>query len=154
MTPEEFDRLCCEADEYTKACNDMLEARYRVRRCTQSDYNLRTGEAVFSDGGTLKLIARFQIAGTFSTCLQTWLWSWANPSIPEPVKRELLRVKKFGERHGIPELMDDHWHGASTHGWCMTNIAAMILQAQGAYRCTCDPERFLFVVITDLSPVA
>ena len=149
MTEEEFDQFEHESAEYLKTQQDILRNEYDMGDYERRDYDQDTGEFVFSDAGVPKVIAKFQVVGSISNVSNTWLWSWANPSILEAVKKEMSVVKQFGADHGIKELLDEKWEAEELDGWAMTNVSAKLLNAKGAYRCPND-YGFLFVVFTDV----
>ena len=147
MTKEEFGEFEHECYEYLKAQQDILMSEYGMGGYERWDYDQETGEFIFSDGGIPKLIADFQAVGTISTLPNTWLWSWANPSIMESAKKDIRLVKRFGEEQGLNELTQEKWAADELDGWAMTNVTAKLLNAKGAYRCP-DEDGALFVVFT------
>ena len=149
MTEAEFDEFEHESFEYLKAQQDILMTEYRMGTYEQWHYDQDTGEFVFSDNGVPKLFADFQVVGSISTISNTWLWSWANPSILEHVKNEIYRVREFGEEHDIRELTEAKWPADEIDGWSMTNVSAKLLGAKGAYRCP-DENGPLFVIFTEV----
>jgi hypothetical protein len=149
MTEEEFGQFEHESAEYLKTQQDILRNEYDMESYERWDYDQDTGEFVFSDAGVPKVIAKFQVVGSISNVSNTWLWSWANPSILEPVKKDMRVVKQFGEQHGLKELLDEKWKAEDLDGWAMTNVSARLLNAKGAYRCP-DENGFLFVIFTNV----
>ena len=149
MTEEEFGNFEHESAEYLKAQQDILRDEYGTESYERWDYYQETGEFVFSDNGIPKVIAHFQVVGSLSTVSNTWLWSWANPSILVPVKKDIAAVKQFGIEEGLRELTDEKWEADELDAWAMTNVSARILKARGAYRCP-DDDGFLFVLFTDV----
>jgi hypothetical protein len=135
MTKEEFDKFEHESFEYLKAQQEILQTEYGMGRYERWDWYQETGEFAFSDKGVPKLVADFQIVGSISTTSNTWLWSWANPSILETVKKDIYKVREFGEEYGLKELTEEKWPATESDGWAMTNVAAYLLKAKGAYRC-------------------
>ena len=178
MTPEEYREFEAQACQHLEMLQEQLELQYGFGRHEHWEYDLGSGELVFSDHAAPMLITKFQVVGTISTVTSTWLWSWANRTIPRPVKRDILRVRRFGKKHQVPPLMVEHWHidpdgerllgpdpeapvyggwsshwlAGNHHGWHMAGIAAMLLQAKGAYRCA-QGETILYFVFTDVRRV-
>jgi len=178
MTPEEYMEFEARACEHLELLQEQLESQYGFGEYERWEYDLGRGELLFSDRTAPKLLAKFQVAGTVSNVTNSWLWSWANRSIPRPVKRDILRVRRFGQKNQVPPLMADHWHidpdrerllgpdpdapanggwsshwlAGNHHGWHMAGIAAMLLQAQGAYRCP-QGETTIYFVLTDVRRV-
>lgn len=79
-----------------------------------------------------------QIIGTFDSRAGTWMWAWANAHINEMMKRDSLRVRRYGEEHGIERLTIPKWSAVETDCWRMTALAARLCDANGAYRGPAD----------------
>lgn len=61
------------------------------------------------DAGTISfgpLVCAAQILGTQSDTDRTWLWAWANPSVPDAVRRDAERIRDHGQRHGVSHFTD------------------------------------------------
>ena len=151
MNREEFEQFKHESFEYLRRRGGS--SRVRLGGYERWDYDQDTGEFIFSDGGVPKVGADFQVVGSISTISDTWLWSWANPSILDDRRKDMHRVRSFGEEHGLSELTEERWPADEDAGWAMTNLAARILGARGAYRCPVD-NGFLFLIFTDVWRVA
>ena len=86
-----------------------------------------------------------QIIGSFDTTTSEWLWAWANPSIAEPLKRDSLKVKDYGQKHRITRLTSAEWFGKEDDAWSMTALACKLCEAEGAYR---GPAGTTFIFMT------
>jgi hypothetical protein len=144
-----FDRLVADALAYLHAQQAALQERYGVGTYDHYHWDQGTGELVFSREGRPGLVADVQFVGSTSSEIGTWLWSWANPSIDEAVRRRVREVREYGEEHGFLKLAAAHWTGGEEQAWEMTAVAALLLRARGAYR---SPEHrgSTFLLITDL----
>ncbi|HEU0121837.1 MAG TPA: hypothetical protein VFQ91_15010 [Bryobacteraceae bacterium] len=91
--------------------------------------------------------------GTTSPKSNTWLWAWANESIPHRASCPLADVQTFGNEEGISTLMTDSLPDYEHLGWELTAVTARILGAKGAYRCPSD-NGFFYVVFSDIASVA
>jgi len=129
--------------------NKSLETTFKIGSYQRFDYDQETCEFVFSDDGIPKVIAKFQVVGSFSTETKTWLWSWANASILETACDQMHRVREFGVTHDVAKLADAKWDADEADGWEMTAVSADIIGAKGAYRCP-SKNGFMFVVYTDI----
>ena len=56
----------------------------------------------FSDGSVVE--ADIQAIGSYSPGTGSWEWAWNNPHIPEPIKKEVAAVYKYGKQKGISYL--------------------------------------------------
>ncbi len=86
----------------------------------------------FADGRRAEAPA--QIIGTYNSADGTWMWAWNNPSIADPLKRDSLRLKAYGQRHRIAKLTTPKWSGDEKDAWAMAGLALTLCEAQGAYR--------------------
>jgi hypothetical protein len=62
------------------------------------------------------------------------MWAWANPSIPDSLKIDSLKVKEYGETHQIDRLTTPEFAADEMEAWTLTALAAKLCESQGAYR--------------------
>ena len=86
-----------------------------------------------------------QIVGSFDTDTSTWLWGWANPSISDPLKRDSLRIRDYGQQQKITRLTSTEWRCTEADAWAMAALACTLCEAQGVYR---GPAGTSFVFIS------
>lgn len=129
-----FEQLIDESTAYLQSRQDRLFASFGLNDYDRYDWDQDTGLVSFSRAGRPGLVAEFQMAGSTSTLSETWLWSWANPSIDERLKHRLRQVRTFGDQHRYLKLSCAKWTAGEVDGWEMTSIAARMLGAAGAYR--------------------
>lgn len=149
MAPEDFEQFRHRAVHALQHLNSDCEEQFRIGQWERWDYDLDSGTLVFSESGAPKVIAQIQAVGTTSKTSGTWLWGWANESLPPRVTARLRAVRDFGEAEGLhtltePKLPDDEYLG-----WELTAITAQIIDAKGAYRCPGE-NGFFYLVYTDL----
>jgi hypothetical protein len=149
MNQEEFAKYRHDAVHGLMDLNDECNQRYTILAWPRFDYDLDAGTLVFSEHGKPKVIASIQVAGTTSNYERTWMWGWANPSLPERVIDRLPDVRAFGETEGIRELTDETLPDDEYLGWAMTAIAARILGGKGGYRVP-DDDGFIYFVYMDI----
>jgi hypothetical protein len=149
MTEEEFNEFEKESHDFLMKQQAILQNEFGLGNYDRWDFNQETGEFIFSDNEEIKIAANFQIVGTLSNISQTWLWSWANPNLTDVVKKDIYKVKEFGEKHHLPELIEEKWMASEDDAWAMTCIANNILQTKGAYKCPHDSGS-VFVIFTDV----
>lgn len=65
--------------------------------------DLEAGTLTFSKPGTAPIVMAVQILGTESS-EQEWLWSWANPGIPEECTAAALSAREAGKAVGVAEF--------------------------------------------------
>lgn len=150
IAEDQFNQLLNESATYLNEKIDWCKSEYMLSEYERYDWNQETGELIFSDAGVPKVIARIQFVGSISKKSNTWLWSWDNPTILEDMKKDMLRVRAFGEKHQIEKLTTAKWPAEEADGWEMTSLAAKICQARGAFRAEHE-DGFTFLMITDIS---
>ena len=149
MSEKHYRALVSESNDYLKAQVERCKADFNVGGYQRYDWDQEKGQLIWSDAGVPKVIAKVQFVGSISKKSNAWLWSWANPTILDAVKQDMLKVKAFGKQKGIERLMTAKWTADENDGWEMTALAARLLNARGGYRSP-DSNGFTFMVITDI----
>lgn len=85
-----------------------------------------------------------QIVGSFNTEKGSWLWSWANASILEPLTKDASRVREYGEQHGFAKLTEEKWEGSEEDAWGVAAITNKVCERQGVYRGPAGPTLVFF----------
>lgn len=101
------------------------------------DVDQTKGEIVFSreaNGAIIDARAPVQIIGSFNPEDASWLWSWANPSILEPLTAHARELRDFGEARNIAMLQSRKLSCKESDCWPLAALACMINQAEGVYR--------------------
>lgn len=109
------------------------------------DIDQRVGNLVFTTADGATAVTPAQIIGSFNTTDNTWLWAWDNPSIADALKRDALKVREYGQKHGIEKLTTRKWTGTEDDAWAMAALAVKLCDAQGAYR---GPTGSAYVLMT------
>jgi hypothetical protein len=107
--------------------------------------NMDDGVLVFSNPDGYTASGPAQIIGSFDSLDNTWLWGWDNPSVPDALKKDALKVKAYGEQNGITKLTTAKWTATESNAWEMVALATKLCGSQGAYR---GPAGTTFVFIT------
>jgi hypothetical protein len=138
-----------DAVAYLHARQDALRTQFDLGSFKRYDWHQDSGQLIFTRDDRAQLVADVQFVGGVSSRSHTWLWSWANHSILEPVKHQIRRVRMLGEEQRFLKLACARWPADEGDGWDMTAVAAYLLQAKGAYRSPSD-YGFSFLVLTDI----
>ena len=109
----------------------------------------RTGKLTFSKEGVTKVIADAQIVGSYSTYSHTWMWSWANKYVDEGMKKDVLKVKEYGERHRYKELTMAKWECDEDYAGTMTAAAGYQVKSKMGYRGPIE-DGYVYMMITDI----
>lgn len=150
MTEEEFAQFRHSAHHELMELNSLCEQQFFVGHWERWDYDGDLGTITFSEGGLAKVIAEVQLVGTTSTRSGTWLWGWANDSVPRSRTIQIDQVRAFGIAESLPVLSEPSWHDDEYHGWEMTAIAAKLLHARGGYRAPRQGAGFSYYVYTSI----
>ncbi len=130
--------------------NESCEREFKISSWPRWYYDLGRGSLTFLKDDAPRVVASIQVVGTTSKRSGTWLWSWANESLPTEVTKEMQKVRRFGETEGLFELTSSSVADNDHFGWEMAAVTAQILGSKGAYRCPSE-KGFLYVVYRDLS---
>ncbi len=145
MDPEQFSVYRHEAVHELMRLNELCEEEFHISSWPRWDYDFGRGTLTFSQDGVPKVRAAIQVIGTTSISGKTWMWGWANESLPQNVTKEVAKVRAFGATENIAEFREEELQDDEYLGWGLTAVAARILGVKGAYRCP-DENGFVYVV--------
>jgi hypothetical protein len=143
-----------DATAYLASRQDDAEREFDLESWERYSVDPETGTLTFSTGGKPGVVAHILVVGSIADKPGTWLWSWANSSMPKSLSEPITRVRQFGKDHGFDKLADPVWPGDKIDGWEMAAAAAFILSAKGAYRAPYeDGDGAVFLIFTDIHRV-
>ncbi len=100
----------------------------------QYEWNIERAEIVFYRNKRPVARADLQFVGSISRSSGTWLWSWANESIPAQAKDMMSAVRQYGEEQGFHKLALPEWHPEHVDdGHDIMYVAASILGATATF---------------------
>ncbi|WP_372831458.1 DUF6882 domain-containing protein [Pontibacterium sp.] len=146
---EEWCSTVSDACHFLTERQDALMRDYKLGEHQRFEWDQSSGVLTFSNNGVPAVRAKIQFVGSVSILSKTWLWSWANPSVDQTVKDQMEWVKGYGEERNFIALTNEQWEGDDDDGWEMTCVAALVLNAQGAYR-TESETGYTYMIITDI----
>lgn len=149
MDPQQFAEFRHQAVHELMRLNELCKDEFQISAWPRWDYDLDRGTLTFSANGVPKVSASIQVIGTNSVSGGTWMWGWANESLPPNVTSEVVKVREFGLAENIPELTKAELPDDEYVGWAMTAVAAKLLGAKGAYRSPGD-NGFVYVVYSSI----
>jgi hypothetical protein len=89
------------------------------------------------------------VIGSWSPESGTWLWGWANSHWEPRLTETIVRMKRFGEREGIPCLWRSGFKAEEADAW---DLACAVLDTlpdvEGVYRSPGEASLFLAVTRT------
>ncbi|MDR2710033.1 MAG: hypothetical protein LBB65_01635 [Burkholderiales bacterium] len=110
--------------------------------------DLEAGEIVFTSE-EFQARASLQVIGTIYKGDGTWLWAWANDSIPAKLCAHAEAVRAYGEKHGVTQFSARKFQCTEAEGWDFTALACKLGGGQGAY---CGPDGDALVFMTFGAP--
>jgi hypothetical protein len=149
MDAQQFSKFRHQAVHELMHLNQLCEEQFRISALPRWDYELGRGTLTFSENGVPKVSAMIQVVGTTSVSDGTWMWGWANKSLPQRVKTAVGKVREFGRAESISELTKSVLPDDEHLGWEMTAIAAKVLGAKGAYRCPGE-NGFVYLIYSSI----
>lgn len=152
MTENAFKEFKHEAVHALMDLNEACEKKFGISAWPRWDYDLDAGTLTFSEEGVPRVVAQIQAVGTTSAISGTWLWAWANESIPPNMTQKLTAVRAFGLAEEIAELTEPSLPDDEYLGWEVTSLVARLTAAKGAYRCP-NENGFLYVIYTEIQSV-
>ncbi|GAC1548857.1 MAG: hypothetical protein NVS4B8_30490 [Herpetosiphon sp.] len=152
MARDKWSALVDEAQHFLSGRQAGVLERYRLQHGKRYDWDLDVGEMTFSVSGHTQVVAQFEVVGSISMSEGTWLWSWANEVIPQTARRQMHKVRRFGQAKGFARLTEPFWPATERDGQDMLAVSALVLDAAGFWR-DYTPDLALFFVLTQVTPV-
>jgi hypothetical protein len=146
---QSWEQLVDASVEYLEAQQKKMVAEYDLSKHEEWNMDSDSGELVFSTKGAPAVVAKFQEIGTVSKVSNTWLWSWANSSVPAGVTVAARTVRQHGQKNGFRKLTERKWDAGEADGWEMAAVSAYLLKAKGAYRAPYD-NGAAFLIVTEI----
>lgn len=150
MNATDHEHWVSAAREQTR--RQMEDAKQRFGLGTHARYEIDLPEATirFLDKrGTEQVRASLQVAGSWSSASESWMWGWENTSVPEAAVSRLYAVRERGEKEALVELQAGFTGCDEGGAWTMASLASDIVGADCVYRAK-GPKSELFLLLTDL----
>jgi len=148
MKATEFSFLVQAGVRQLTKLNEECEKEFKISTWPRWRCDLDEGTLTFLQGDVPKVRASIQVIGS-ATKPKTWLWAWANESLPKGVTEAAAIVREFGRRENIAQLIEESVPNDDYLGWEMTALAAKLAGGKGAYRCKSDQGTF-YVIYTSI----
>ncbi|MFE2424056.1 DUF6882 domain-containing protein [Streptomyces hokutonensis] len=100
------------ARERARSRQVLMVERFGLSGDVRYDWSMDDAQITWSRDGKVFLAGRLTVIGSVSVAQQTWLWSWANDSLPHAALGDIERVRRFGEENDYPVLP---WPGFTSH---------------------------------------
>lgn len=150
MTEDEFELYLQAAVDELAAKQKRLQLEFGLGVHPRWDYDGRTGLLSFTGAdGVPAIDAQTIQIGSFSPDTKTFLWSWANDSVPEAERTKSARMQGLADLTGIDLFRSE---GAELDEEMAPQLIALCvryLNALGVYRTPTDSLQ-VFLAITDV----
>ncbi|BAU82106.1 hypothetical protein SLA_1163 [Streptomyces laurentii] len=148
----DWEEVVSSARERARSRQALMVERHGLSGDVQYHWSLDDARMTWSRGGEPFLTGRLTMIGSVSLSQRTWLWSWANESLPSAALGDIARVRRFGEAHDFPVLP---WPGFGYLPELVAEarmVAASVLDADGLWSESTDDGEPHFL-LHDLKPV-
>ncbi|MFG2480520.1 DUF6882 domain-containing protein [Streptomyces fagopyri] len=149
----EWQEVVLAARDRARSRQARMVERFGLSGDVQYHWSMDDAQITWSRDGKVFLTGRLTMIGSVSLARRTWLWSWANESLPRSVLGDIDRVRQFGEENDYPVLQ---WQGFDHHLELVAEarmVAASVLDAEGLWAESTDDAQLHFLV-HDLASVA
>ncbi|MFF3301365.1 DUF6882 domain-containing protein [Streptomyces sp. NPDC002908] len=146
-----WEEVVLAARERARAKQSRMVEHYGLSGDVQYHWSMDDARITWTRDGATFLTGRLTMIGSMSPSRKTWLWAWANESLPRPVVGDIEQVRRFGEANGFPVLP---WPGFDYDPELVAEarmVAASVLDAEGLWADSADDVQFHFA-IHDLTP--
>jgi hypothetical protein len=96
-----------------------------------------------------EVIASICVVGTTSVREGSFMWGWANETIPPTARKHLELVREFGAKHQLHLLTTPEFPGSHPEALEMVAVAGRVLDAEGVFVHAVDGDVTLFFVLRD-----
>jgi hypothetical protein len=127
----------------TTRTRELVE-RHQVPLGAAYRWDLDTGSMMLGDA-TFRVVTAGTVAG------DSFLWSWANDTIPDLAKTGIERVRAFGVENDLALLVEPCAPGGLSQLKECTAVAARVLDAQGLWLSRTGPDGFIAFVLFEMS---
>ncbi|MFF3849089.1 DUF6882 domain-containing protein [Streptomyces sp. NPDC002328] len=147
----EWEEVVHTARERARARQSLMVERFGLSGDVQYQWSLDDAQFTWSRDGKVFLTGRLTLIGSVSVSQQSWLWSWANDSLPRAAVGDMEQVRRFGESSDFPVLP---WPGFEYDPALVAEarvVAASVLDADGLWTDTVGDVQLHFL-LHDLRP--
>ncbi|WP_411072300.1 DUF6882 domain-containing protein [Streptomyces sp. cmx-4-25] len=142
----DWEAVVLAARERARSRQALMVERFGLSGDVQYDWSMDDARITWSRDGEVFLTGRLTVIGSVSVAQRTWLWSWANESLPRAALGDMERVRRFGEENGYPVLP---WPGFEYDPELVAEartVAASVLGAEGLWAESTDDVQLHFMI--------
>lgn len=150
---DQWESVALAAFERTQQRQARMVEEYGLLGDVQYFWSMDDLTMTFSRQGKEFLRGRITMVASVNTRYGTWLWSWANESLPPQVLGEIAEVRRHGEANGYPLLVWPSFKADQKAVAQVRALAADLLGAEGIWR-SVNGDQELYFLLHDLHRLA
>lgn len=151
MQLQEYDEWIATARQRTQERMAVAQAQFGMGTNKRYEIDLQTATIRFFDpSGDERIRAEIQVAGSWSTASNSWLWGWENQSVPAAAVSRMTAVRELGAQRQIDKLTTSFAPCDEGEAWSMASVASEIVDSQSVYR-TVGAKNQLFLLLFSIS---
>lgn len=127
---------------------ERFEERYCLGKYENYTFDLNTGQIVFTkDNEILTLSA--QVVGSIYHAeenVSLWVWSWDDEFVSEEAKKEMEKMKSFGDDLDFLAIKNSFWEAGELDALQMASVSLNIIDGQSIFCCKIPSNDYYFVI--------
>jgi len=150
MTDEEFDAFVSSSVSDLEAKQAALTLAWGLGTHARYLYDAPTGTLSFmDDSGRVVSTASVVPIGSYASGAGTWMWSWANESTPEPLRKAAVALRTLAQVTGMSVFESRMFAADPEMPWELSAMSVHQLDGLGCYRVP-GPPLDLYLAILDV----
>ncbi|NUP05401.1 MAG: hypothetical protein HOW73_05000 [Polyangiaceae bacterium] len=141
--------LIARARERHTERQQQLADKYQIESYHEYSWQQDPRRLVLSAPRKPRLVAAFQMVGSYSQKTNTWLWPWAQTHYTESELEAARCVRAYGDEHKLLRLASAHWPATEQDAWDMVAVAASLYPSEGGFRVP-HATGFSYLLITSV----
>lgn len=133
MTDDEFDGYVARAVAELKSKQRFLEAEFGLGRYERYFIDYDKEELQFTSGGRIVLSFAITAVGSYLPGKKSWLWSWANESLPDNVRKKASAVRQLSDLTGVGIFAQRGARIEEATAYELVALSCRLFGALGAY---------------------
>lgn len=146
LSPDLVQLIAISSIEVTSK-NDVARARWGVGTADRWSADLAQGEITFHFPDR-SITGPVQVLGTWSRESETWLWGWANESLPPSVTQASAVTREYGKTHGLQALNEAKLGASAELSDDLASVSVELGELAGMYRAP-SQTGFIWLGFTD-----
>ena len=145
-------------EKFLTECMTLATERHMEWRKNNADVNGaswgfdgKTGLLSFKNPNGESIRYAAQVVGTWSEKTQSFLWSWANSSMPAELTQAAAKAKTVGEERGCPLLTERKLDCDENLAMSLASAVSVMTDLPICYRAPAGPGLYIYFIFKDES---